>query len=72
MNTPWAEHRRRLPAETVLHLKLFNPLDDYYGMSPLEAARAAIDTHNAASAWNKAHARQCGAAFRRVGLRGER
>jgi HK97 family phage portal protein len=44
----------RLPGETVLHLKLFNPLDDYYGMSPLEAASRSIDTHNAASAWNKA------------------
>jgi HK97 family phage portal protein len=44
----------RLPAETVLHIKLFNPLNDYYGMSPLEAASRSIDTHNAASAWNKA------------------
>ena len=44
----------RLPAETVLHIKLFNPLNDYYGLSPLEAAARSIDTHNAASAWNKA------------------
>ncbi len=44
----------RLPAETVLHIKLFNPLDDYYGMAPLEAAQRSVDTHNAASAWNKA------------------
>jgi HK97 family phage portal protein len=44
----------RLAAETVLHVKLFNPLDDHYGLSPLEAAARAIDTHNAASAWNKA------------------
>ena len=44
----------RLSPETVLHIKLFNPLDDYYGMSPLEAASRSIDTHNAASAWNKA------------------
>ena len=43
-----------LRAENVLHLKLFNPLDDYYGLSPLEAAARALDTHNAASAWNKA------------------
>lgn len=43
-----------LPAEAVLHLKLFNPLDDYYGLSPLEAAARSLDTHNAASAWNKA------------------
>jgi HK97 family phage portal protein len=55
----------RLHAENVLHLKLFNPLDDYYGQSPLEAAQRSIDTHNAASAWNKAMldnaARPCGA-----------
>lgn len=44
----------RMPRENVLHLKLFNPADDHYGQSPLEAAARAIDTHNAASAWNKA------------------
>jgi len=38
----------------VLHLKLFNPMDDHYGMSPFEAAARSIDIHNAASAWNKA------------------
>ena len=38
----------------ILHLTLFNPLDDYYGISPLEAAAMAIDTHNSATAWNKA------------------
>jgi HK97 family phage portal protein len=38
----------------VLHLKLFNPNDDYYGFSPLEAAGFAIDVHNASAAWNKA------------------
>ena len=44
----------RLPAENILHIKLFNPPDDYYGMSPLEAAARAIDTHNSAAGWNKA------------------
>ena len=38
----------------VLHLKLFNPLDDNYGASPLEAASAAVDIHNASASWNKA------------------
>lgn len=38
----------------VLQLKLFNPTDDYYGFSPLEAAAFAIDVHNASAAWNKA------------------
>jgi HK97 family phage portal protein len=44
----------RIAAENVLHVKLFNPLDDHYGLSPLEAAARSIDTHNAASSWNKA------------------
>ena len=38
----------------ILHMRLFNPIDDYYGLSPLEAAAKSIDIHNAASAWNKA------------------
>jgi HK97 family phage portal protein len=38
----------------ILHLTFFNPLDDHYGMSPLEAAAVAVDTHNTAAAWNKA------------------
>jgi HK97 family phage portal protein len=38
----------------ILHLALFHPLDDHYGLSPLEAAGCALDVHNAASAWNKA------------------
>lgn len=38
----------------LLHLRLFHPSDDHYGMSPLEAAAYAIDIHNAAGGWNKA------------------
>jgi HK97 family phage portal protein len=38
----------------ILHLKLFNPGDDWYGLSPMQAAAFAIDTHNAGGAWNKA------------------
>jgi HK97 family phage portal protein len=38
----------------ILHLKLFHPADDWYGLSPMEAAAYAIDTHNAGGAWNKA------------------
>ncbi|CAJ0851850.1 hypothetical protein AMST5_00479 [freshwater sediment metagenome] len=40
--------------EPILHIRLFHPLDDYYGFSPLAAAQVALDTHNAASFWNKA------------------
>ena len=36
----------------VLHLKAFHPLDDWYGMSPLEAAAVAVDQHNDAARWN--------------------
>lgn len=38
----------------ILHWKTFHPLDDWYGMAPLEAAMAAIDQHNSASNWNQA------------------
>ncbi len=39
---------------SVLHVKLFHPTNDHYGLSPLEAAAQAIDLHNTASKWNKA------------------
>src|SRR5437868_223251 len=42
------------PVAEVLHLALFHPLDDYYGLSPLEAAQQSLDLHNAAARWNKA------------------
>jgi len=42
------------PVPRVLHLKLFQPLDDHYGLAPLEAAQTSLDTHNAASRWNRA------------------
>jgi HK97 family phage portal protein len=38
----------------VLHLKTFNPLNDWYGLSPIEAAAYSIDQHNQAGAWNQA------------------
>jgi HK97 family phage portal protein len=38
----------------ILHLKAFHPLDDWYGMSPLEAAAIGIDQHNDAARWNAA------------------
>jgi HK97 family phage portal protein len=50
---------RRIARETggflpVLHLKLFHPLDDYYGLSPLAVAATAIEVHNEGAAWSKA------------------
>ena len=38
----------------ILHLSLFNPTNDHYGMSPIEAAAVPIDVHNASAAWSKA------------------
>ena len=38
----------------VLHMRLFNPADDYEGYAPLEAAARAVDVHNASGAWTKA------------------
>ncbi len=38
----------------ILHVRLFHPANDHYGLSPIEAAATAIDIHNAASRWNKA------------------
>jgi HK97 family phage portal protein len=49
----------------ILHLKNFNPLDDYFGMSSVEAAAYSIDQHNNASQWNQSllqnGAKPCGA-----------
>lgn len=38
----------------VTQWKSFHPLNDWYGMSAIEAAAFSIDTHNKAGAWNKA------------------
>lgn len=37
----------------IYHMRLFHPADDWYGMSPVEAAAYAIDQHNEASVWLK-------------------
>ncbi|MCH8157215.1 MAG: phage portal protein, partial [Nitrospinae bacterium] len=44
----------RLAADRVLHLKLFNPLDDWYGWSPVRVAALAIDKMNSGDKWNAA------------------
>jgi HK97 family phage portal protein len=38
----------------VRHIKAFNPLDDWYGLSPIEATAWAVDQHNEASKWTQA------------------
>ena len=61
--TGWAVRQRRgqriIQREAdgwspVLHLKLYHPSDGIYGLSPLAAARKALDLHNGAAAWAKA------------------
>ena len=47
-------HEAAPGVRSVLHLKLFHPLNDHYGLSPIEAAASAVDIHNTASRWNKA------------------
>ncbi len=38
----------------ILHLKSFHPIDDWYGLSRIEAAARAIDAHNESGAHNLA------------------
>ncbi len=38
----------------ILHVKLFHPQEDVFGLPPLAAARRAIDLHNASADWAKA------------------
>ncbi|PZO81670.1 MAG: phage portal protein [Mesorhizobium amorphae] len=48
-------NKRRIGLGEAAHqIALFHPLDDHHGFPPLEAALMALDTHNAASRWNKA------------------
>jgi len=42
-----------VPMPPIAHIKSFHPQDDHYGLSPMQAAAAAVDVHNAASRWSK-------------------
>jgi len=37
----------------VSHWRTFNPLNDWYGMSAIEAAAFSVDQHNSAGQWNQ-------------------
>lgn len=37
----------------ILHIRKFNPLNDWYGLSSVEAAAYSIDQHNQSGAWNQ-------------------
>ena len=54
VGTQSVRYEQRGEAPPILHLTLFHPTDDHYGLSPMEAAATALDVHNAAGAWNKA------------------
>jgi HK97 family phage portal protein len=43
---------RRFKPEEILHLKEFNPTDDFYGLSRLEVAAKKIDIANWSAEWN--------------------
>lgn len=49
----WNVDERTLECD-VRHLRMFNPVDDWYGMSPIEAGAYAIDQHNESMAWMQA------------------
>ena len=49
----WEMDPRTLECD-VRHLKLFNPLNDWYGMSSIEAGSYAIDQNNEAMNWMQA------------------
>lgn len=49
----WEMDPRTLTCD-VRHLKLFNPINDWYGMSPIEAGSYAIDQNNEAMTWMQA------------------
>ncbi len=36
----------------IMHSKMFNPTDELYGMSPIQAATYALDQNNAGAEWN--------------------
>jgi HK97 family phage portal protein len=41
-----------LEAPLVLHLKYFHPLNDWYGLSPIQVLARTVDCENVAVAWN--------------------
>lgn len=44
----------KLDKDDILHIKFFNPLNDWYGLSPLQVASRSIDQHNSISDHNMA------------------
>jgi HK97 family phage portal protein len=42
------------PVHQILHLKFYHPLNDFWGLSPMEPAARSLDQNNAAETWNAA------------------
>lgn len=49
----WEVDPRTLRSD-IWHSKLFNPMNDWYGMAPIEAGAFAIDQHNLSMSWMQA------------------
>lgn len=49
-----AGKKQRYGGESIFHWRTFNPLSDWYGMAPLEAAALSVDAHNESARWNLA------------------
>lgn len=47
-------HHEDFAPESIIHHKLFHPTNDWYGLSPLQAAARVIRTDNKAADWNYA------------------
>jgi len=46
------EKKHRLGYESILHIRSFSPRNNFYGMSPIEAAARSIDSNNESRKWN--------------------
>lgn len=46
------KRKMTIPPERMLHLKLYNPLNNWYGMSPLISAALNVDHKNTGVQWN--------------------
>ena len=43
----------RLPASDIVHAKLYSPLDDWYGLSPIHVGAQSIDADTDIVSWNR-------------------
>lgn len=50
----WDQPNGDRAKDLICHIKLFHPLDDWYGLSPIEALAYQIDNSNESKAFNKA------------------